>query len=76
MKKIDNRYLLDVVAKNIRIHRRRMHLSQEALAEKADLHRTYIGMVERSEKNITLLSLQRISWALNVPVIDLLEEKK
>ena len=76
MKKIDNRYLLDVVAKNIRFHRRRMHLSQEALAEKADLHRTYIGMVERSEKNITLLSLQRISWALNVPVIDLLEEKK
>ncbi len=76
MKKIDNRYLLDIVAKNIRAHRRRMHLSQEALAEKADLHRTYIGMVERSEKNITLLSLQRISWALNVPVIDLLEEKK
>ncbi len=73
---MDNIHLLDIVAGNIRAYRRRMHMSQEALAERADLHRTYIGMVERSEKNITLLSLQRISLALNVPVIDLLEEKK
>ncbi len=76
MKKIDNKHLLDIVAGNIRFQRRLMRMSQEALAEKADLHRTYIGMVERSEKNITLLSLQRISRALNVPITDLLTERK
>ena len=39
-------------------------LSAEKLAEKAGLHRTYIGMIERAEKNITLLNIQKISKAL------------
>ena len=48
-----------------------MGLSQEKLAEEADLHRTYIGMIERAEKNITLLNIQKISKALGVPMSSL-----
>jgi transcriptional regulator with XRE-family HTH domain len=46
-------------------------LSQEELAEKAGLHRTYIGMIERAEKNITLSNIAKISKALNVPIENL-----
>ena len=46
-------------------------LSQEALAEKAGLHRTYIGMIERAEKNITLANIEKIARALGVPIRDM-----
>jgi transcriptional regulator with XRE-family HTH domain len=36
-------------------------ISQEELSFKADLHRTYIGMIERAEKNITLLNIEKIA---------------
>jgi transcriptional regulator with XRE-family HTH domain len=48
-------------------------LSQEALAEKAGLHRTYIGMIERAEKNITLINIAKIAKALDVTLSELLE---
>lgn len=48
-------------------------LSQEKLAEICDLHRTYIGMIERGEKNITITSLYRIAAALNVTPSKLIE---
>lgn len=48
-------------------------LSQEQLAYKADLHRTYIGMIERAEKNITLINIEKIAIALNVEPAELLE---
>jgi transcriptional regulator with XRE-family HTH domain len=38
------------------------------LAEKAGVHRTYIGMVERAEKNITLLNIEKLAKALDVPI--------
>ena len=47
-------------------------LSQEELAEKASLHRTYIGMVERAEKNITLVNIEKIAKALNIDITKLL----
>jgi transcriptional regulator with XRE-family HTH domain len=47
-------------------------LSQEKLAENANLHRTYIGMIERAEKNITLINIEKIALALNVEIKDLL----
>jgi len=49
-------------------------LSQEQLADLADVHRTYIGMIERAEKNITLINIQKIASALGVGIIDLLKD--
>jgi DNA-binding XRE family transcriptional regulator len=48
-------------------------LSQEQLAHIADVHRTYIGMIERAEKNITLVNVEKIANALEVSIIDLLK---
>jgi transcriptional regulator with XRE-family HTH domain len=57
---------------NIRELRVSQGLSQEALAALADLHRTYIGQVERGEKNIGLRNLEKIAKALKVNIKDLL----
>jgi transcriptional regulator with XRE-family HTH domain len=46
--------------------------TQEELARRADLHRTYIGSIERYERNISLLNVERIAKALNVTIKDLL----
>jgi transcriptional regulator with XRE-family HTH domain len=56
----------------IRKLREKQELSQEKLADLAELHRTYIGHVERGEKNLTLRSLERIAKALGVSIRDLL----
>lgn len=56
----------------VRELRKLKNLSQEELSYKADLHRTYIGMIERAEKNITLLNIEKIANALKVDVSDLL----
>ncbi len=57
---------------NVQKHRKKQNLSQEELAHLAGLHRTYIGMIERAEKNITLCNMEKISKALNVSINDLL----
>jgi len=46
--------------------------SQEELARRADLHRTYIGSIERHERNVSLLNVERIAKALKVNIKDLL----
>ena len=51
--------------------RKKLGLSQEELAERAGLHRTYIGMIERAEKNITLCNIERIANALEISIRDL-----
>jgi transcriptional regulator with XRE-family HTH domain len=56
--------LLLKFGQQVRDIRKFKHLSQENLAHKANLHRTYIGMIERGEKNITLLNFFKISEAL------------
>jgi transcriptional regulator with XRE-family HTH domain len=60
----------------VREIRKEKGLSQEELAHKADLHRTYIGMIERAEKNITLLNIEKIANALEVNIKELLRENK
>jgi transcriptional regulator with XRE-family HTH domain len=60
------RELLLKFGKKVREERKKLGLSQEALAEKAGVHRTYIGMIERGEKNITLANIQKVSKALKV----------
>jgi transcriptional regulator with XRE-family HTH domain len=59
---------LDNLGKAIRKYRLSKGLSQEDLADKANLHRTYIGMVERGEKNITILNLKKICDALGIDI--------
>ena len=61
----NDHYILKLIAQNIRRARQDLGISQEKLAELADVHRTYIGMLERAEKNVTILSLNKIAQALN-----------
>lgn len=63
-----------LLANNIRRLREERHLSQEKLAAEAGLHRTYIGMIERCEKNITVISLEKIAEALKVDISELIHE--
>lgn len=67
--------LRDILAKNIRKYRINKNLSQEALAEVCGLHRTYIGSVERSERNVTLKTLEALAQALDTSVVDLLTDR-
>lgn len=53
--------------------RKAQSLSQEDLAFKAGLHRTYIGMIERAEKNITLINIEKIAIALEIEIKELLK---
>jgi len=57
---------------NIRRIREERGFSQEKLAALADLHRAYVGQIERGEKNIGLKNLEKIAKALNVNIKDLL----
>lgn len=57
----------------VRLERVKQGLSQEQLAAKAGVHRTYIGMIERAEKNITLENIEKIAKALGKKPKDLLE---
>ena len=61
------------IGKRIRNYRTQLKLSQEELAEKSSLHPTYIGQVERGEKNATLESISKIADGLNVPLSTLFE---
>lgn len=58
------------IGQRIRSYRLQAGLTQEALAEMANVHPTYIGQVERGEKNLTLATLEKILVALNVPFSD------
>ncbi len=60
----------------VRELRKLKNLSQEELAFRADVHRTYIGMIERAEKNITLLNIEKIANALEVSINDLFNETR
>jgi transcriptional regulator with XRE-family HTH domain len=70
----DKTRLLFIIANNIRTLRKEQGLSQENLAELSNLHRTYVGAVERAERNITINSLEKIAKALNTDTIRLLTE--
>jgi transcriptional regulator with XRE-family HTH domain len=63
------------VAKNLKRLRLQRNWSQEDCAEKCGLHRTYIGAVERGERNITLATLDGIAAAFGVSVQELLRKK-
>lgn len=63
--------IIQIVAKRLKDYRLQRGLTQEDLAEKANLHYTYIGQVERAEKNVTINTLERIIDSLNVSFSEL-----
>lgn len=65
--------LLIKFGKKIRKERQLRNLSQEELGQKAKVHRTYIGMIERAEKNITLKNMNKIAGALGLKINDLID---
>jgi transcriptional regulator with XRE-family HTH domain len=67
--------ITSLLARNLRSLRSAQRLSQEQLAEIAGLHRTYVGSVERGERNVTLSSLELLAKALGVNVVELLSVK-
>ena len=67
--------LLKTIGNNIRRRRKKAGLSQEALADSAELHRTYLGGVERGERNISVLNLAKIASALKIKPHILLSDR-
>jgi transcriptional regulator with XRE-family HTH domain len=65
--------LRKIVAANVKTRRLRLGLSQEELADVCGYHRTYVGSVERAERNVTLATLEALAKALDVPVEQLLQ---
>jgi transcriptional regulator with XRE-family HTH domain len=66
--------ILATIGNNVRVYRKKLNLSQEELADISGVHRTYIGAVERGEKNVSALSIAKIAKALKVKPEKLLAE--
>jgi transcriptional regulator with XRE-family HTH domain len=62
----------ETLAANMRARRHELNISQEKLAELAELHRTYVSSVERCQRNIGIDGLERIAKALRIKLSDLL----
>lgn len=68
--------LRTTLAQNIRRRRNSLGFSQEELADSCGLHRTYIGSVERSERNVSLSTLEVLAEALDLTVPELLTQHR
>jgi transcriptional regulator with XRE-family HTH domain len=64
--------LREIFAAQVRAHRKQLGISQEELADRAQVHRTFVGHVERAETNVSIDNIARISEALGVSASDLL----
>ena len=63
-----------VVGRNLRAYRQARGLSQEAFADVLGVHRTYMGGLERGERNLTLRSLERLAATIDVEPLELLAQ--
>ena len=68
-----NTDIIETIAKNIKKYRLEKGLSQEELADKAGLHRTYISLLERKKKNVSVKILEKIADALDLDIKTLLQ---
>jgi transcriptional regulator with XRE-family HTH domain len=69
----DKNYMLVRFGRKIRFEREKRNISQEKLGELAGIHRTYVGMIERGEKNITLLNMEKVAQALDITLKQLVD---
>lgn len=69
------REILIKFGNKVRERRLELGLSQEELASRAGVHRTYIGMIERAEKNITLENIEKIAKALEISIADFFQSQ-
>jgi DNA-binding XRE family transcriptional regulator len=74
--KLDDRHFLQQVGFRIRELRLARGLPQAQLADSCGLHRTFIGSVERGERNVAILNLRRIAKTLRAPLTDLFNDKR
>lgn len=74
MHRADSITLREVLAKNVRLIRNDFGWSQEKLADEAGLHRTYIGSIERAERNVSIDNIEKLARALKVKAHELLRE--
>lgn len=66
-----NKQILQHFGRRVREERMKRGISQEKLGQLAKVHRTYVGMIERAEKNITLTNMEKIARALGMKLSDL-----
>jgi len=71
-----NKNILIQFGQRVKEIRKKKNLSQEELSFRSDLHRTYIGMIERAEKNITLINIEKIAKGLDVKIKELFNDNK
>lgn len=64
--------LQKTLGRNVRAHREQRGISQEDFAQELGFHRTYLGAVERGERNLSLRSVERLASQLRVDPVDLL----
>ncbi|HZP69308.1 MAG TPA: helix-turn-helix transcriptional regulator [Pseudolabrys sp.] len=68
--------LRQVLAHNVRRLRKQLGVSQEELAHRARVHRTYMGSIERSEQNISIDNIEKLAKALDVEPHQLLIDRR
>lgn len=66
--------ITEILGQRIRYYRKQKNISQEQLAKLADLHPTYIGQIERGEKNASIETIYKITQGLQIPFVQLLEK--
>ena len=71
--KVVNSNARNILALNIRRLRGDRGISQEELADLAGLHRTYVGSIERSERNVSIDNIAKLATALRVDISDLMK---
>lgn len=73
---INEEEILKRFGSRVQHFRNTLGLSQEKFAEKANVHRTYIGTVERGETNLTLINIYKLAEALEINISDLFDDEK